>query len=673
MNSDLKFISNEINRLRLEIKRHDDLYYNLNKPEISDAEYDALCLKLRKLEKEYGLSDLESFDSKPGGEADSRFKKVPHQRPMLSLDNAFSINEVQSFYNKVRQYSESEKFVCEPKIDGLSFAALYEEGELRYALTRGDGIYGEDITANFLKVIGVPLKISSKQKIEVRGEVYINKKDFIDLNEIRAKNNKDLFANPRNAAAGSLRSLDSKIIEERNLRYFVWGGNIKGVNTQWELLQNLKSLEFCVNDEVRICNTSEEIQLYYNEMFLKRSSLAYDIDGLVYKVNDCQMQNLMGQNSKFPRWAIAHKFPAEVSSTIIKDIIIQVGRTGVLTPVAILEPVGIGGVLVSRSTLHNEEEIIRKDIRIGDQVSIRRAGDVIPQIIEVDFNQRTGEEKKFIFPKNCPICGSLVKKVDKEVAVRCINGKVCRAQLQEYIKHFISKDGFNILGLGEAQIEELLEIDLIKDAVDIFRINKSNLLQNLKQRDGWGDKSISNLLSSIERAKNINLDKFIYSLGIRHVGTVTAELLAEYFKNFELFYTNIESDKLGDLEKIDGIGPIIFKSIKDYFSEEDNVKFIGELSRYVKIIDYKNNRSNDNISSILSGKRIIFTGTLESMSREEAQKKAKELGAKVVSDISVKTDLIVVGAQAGSKLDKAQKLNIKILSEKEWLELIGKN
>ena len=665
-NSDLK----RIEFLRSEIKKHNYLYYQLDKPELLDAAYDELCKELMVLENSHMIQEPDSQTRTIGGGIDKRFNKLPHIRPMLSLGNAFSFEDIGDFYERIKKSFPLANFICEPKIDGLSFSAIYNDGKLQHALTRGDGKYGEEITENFKQLIDVPLFINFKEELEVRGEIYISKDDFLQLNHDRISEMEEEFANPRNAAAGSLRQLNSEIVKKRKLRYFVWGGFLEDCRSQAEFLLKMQELGFCVNKEIVICNELKEINNYYLAMYQKRAELLYDIDGLVYKVNNIDIQKNLGQTSKAPRWAVAHKFPAEVAVTRIEDIIIQVGRTGVLTPVAILKPINVGGVLVSRATLHNEEEIKRKDFRIGDVVDIKRAGDVIPQIIKVDLSKRTGEEKIFDFPKHCPACDSEVERLPKEAAIRCTGGRNCPAQLLEYLCYFVDKDAFNIIGFGAKQIEEFFNSSLIKNPVDIFKIPylDSNILRALESKNGWGAKSISNLLASIEKSKNISLDKFIYSLGIRHVGQVNAEIIARHFKTFDDFYSELKNNKFEDLERIDGIGPIMLDSIRKFFSNKHNIDFVEKLSHYITVSEVNDIFKKD---SLLYGKKIIFTGSLNSMSRDEAEKISKEFGANIVSSISKKTDFIIIGTGGGSKLEKAKKLGIETLSEQEWLSILS--
>ncbi|MDJ1257892.1 MAG: NAD-dependent DNA ligase LigA [Candidatus Midichloria sp.] len=666
LESDLK----RVEFLRSELKRHNYLYYQLNKPEILDAEYDFLSKELERLEKLHGIEEVNSPTQTVGGALDVKFNKVAHLRPMLSLGNAFSFSDIADFYERITKVYSEVEFICEPKIDGLSFSALYQKGKLKYALTRGTGEYGEDITENFKQIIAVPQTIDYYEELEIRGEVYIRKDDFMALNNERSLKREEEFANPRNAAAGSLRQLDSNITKERKLRYFVWGGFFEHCVSQNNFLVKTKELGFCVNEDIILCKTLEEINSYYLEMSEKRAALPYDIDGLVYKVNNIKMQQALGQTSKAPRWAIAHKFQAAVAITQIEDIIVQVGRTGTLTPVALLKPVNVGGVLVSRATLHNEDEIKRKDFRIGDVVSIKRAGDVIPQVIEVDVSKRNGNERIFEFPKNCPVCESSVEQIEGETAIRCTGGRNCPAQLLEYLCYFVRKDAFDIIGLGEKQLEEFLEDGLIQEPADIFKIPEvgADILDNLEKKTGWGKKSIANLLNAIEKSKRIRLDKFIYSLGIRHIGQVNAEIIAKHFRTFEYFYGDLKDDKFDALERINGIGPTMIESIESFFADAKNIKFIEELLQYITIEDME---ENDNIYSPLYNKKIIFTGSLESMARDQAEQISKELGAKIVSSVSKKTDFVIAGSEAGSKLNKAKDLGVQVLAEQAWLDMIN--
>ena len=657
--------SNRIEYLRQEIQRHNRLYHDLNRPEISDSEYDNLCKELALLEAQTNIDNQASPIRKVGGSVAEKFNKVEHLRPMLSLDNLFTLEDLNDFYDRIAEEFPGEEFVLEPKIDGLSFSAIYKKGKLHHAATRGDGKVGEDITENFKTIKGVTLVTDYIEDFEIRGEVYMSKQDFLSLNQERLANKEDIFANPRNAAAGSLRQLDSNITRSRNLSYFVWGGFMPNTRSHYELLNHFKALGFAVNEMISLCPNVEDIRSYYQKMGEMRAELPYDIDGLVYKVNRISVQEELGHNSKAPRWAAAHKFPAEVATTVIESIVIQVGRTGVLTPIANLRPVNIGGVLVTRATLHNEDEIARKDFRVGDTVSIRRAGDVIPQVIAVDLNHRPKNSVVFRLPLNCPECCTAVSREEGEVAVRCPGNFQCKAQVVERLRHFVSKDGFDIVGLGEKQIEELFNEGLIKSPLDILKITDwdKEAIRLLRRRDGWGVKSVDNLLKSIQASKAISLHKFIYALGIRHVGEVTAELLANNYSSMaELMGTNLQK-----LEGINGIGPIVAQSLVSFFADTYNRELILSL---LSLVEIKAVTQTIIYDSPLSNKKILFTGTLKSMTRGEAEALSKKYNAKIVSSISSQTDYLIAGADAGSKLAKANSLSIKVLSEEEWLRLV---
>ncbi len=661
-------MNKKIEKLRQEIQKHDRLYYELDKPEISDAEYDLLRKELEQLEALNPQKDLFSPTQTVGSKPSEKFWKVKHSHPMLSLRNAFTDEDIYDFINSIKEYLKHEEeleFLCEPKIDGLSFAALYNNGKLMKAATRGDGETGEDITANIKTIKTLPQEVSYKGDFEIRGEIYLSKTDFLKLNEGKEKS--EQFANPRNAAAGSLRQLDPEITRSRNLKYFVWGGFSTNVTKQDKLIETFANLGFATNPLSRIHSSPEGIISFYNNLLNTRSHLDYDIDGAVYKVNDFQLQSRLGELSRAPRWAIAHKFPAEKAVTTIQDIVIQVGRTGALTPVAILEPIGVGGVLVSRATLHNEEEIERKDFRIGDTVSIERAGDVIPKVLAVYLEKRPSNSSKFVMPDVCPICNSPAVKDDDEAVRRCTGGLKCSAQVVERLKHFISRNAFNIDGLGEKQIEEFFDKGFVKSPVDIFRIEKSNL--PIHTWEGWGEKSAQNLYKSINKARTVTLDQFIFALGIRYVGEATAKLLAKNYSSLENLLEAMKSpDATEQLLNIEGIGEKVAAGIFGFFKDPFNLQMITELQQEVIISDFV----QDVVVSPISGKTIVFTGTMVKMSRNEAKNTAEKLGAKVSSSISAKTDFVVVGSDAGSKLKKANELGVKTLSEDEWLKIIEK-
>ncbi|WPX96794.1 NAD-dependent DNA ligase LigA [Candidatus Bandiella euplotis] len=657
---DILEIQNKVQKLKNEIKKHDELYYIKSAPVITDQQYDELKQELQKLEELY--PQLSSVQTVGGGVAKG-FRKIKHTYPMLSLSNAFTADEVADFLLRVRRLTtENVELYCEPKIDGLSFAARYKDGELKVAATRGDGEVGEDITKNILTLPDFPLNVPTREEFEVRGEVYMGKQDFLVLNGMCAAQNKALFANPRNAASGSLRQLDPNVTKERRLSYFVWGGRISGIGTQSEMMSRFKSLGFLVNVNTQICSQQEEIMEYYEVMYKKRAELNYDIDGLVYKVNSIKLQEAMGSISRAPRWALAHKFPAEHAQTEVEDIFVQVGRTGAITPVAKLKPVNLGGVLVTRASLHNEDEILRKDIRIGDVVSIKRSGDVIPQVVQVHAEQRKNNVREFNFPQNCPVCGSLIEGIDGDVVKRCTGGIRCEAQVIERICHFVSKEAFDIVGLSRQSITQFHAELLVESPCDIFRL-QSHVLEKL---DGWGEQSAENLMEAIEKAKNIELHRFIYALGIRHVGVVTAEIIADYFKEIgNLMVCN----SVETLETIDGIGPVIARSLHEFSQDSYNQQLVKNLLQYVNI---RHTKTQATIESELYGKVMVFTGTLSKYSRDDAQDIAKKFGAKVTSSISKNTDIVVVGANPGSKLQKAQGLGVKTMTEDEFEEVVSR-
>ncbi len=701
-------IEQEIKKLKLEIARHDKAYHTLDAPLISDAKYD----ELRKRLEEYRQNFPQFFneeEEKVGGKTLEIFSKIRHSRPMLSLSNGFSREDISDFIERINRFlglgkndeaqdlfsfssAPKVELFCETKIDGLSFSARFENGKLLYAATRGDGLEGEDVTQNLKTIRDFPHELCGEnipQIFEIRGEIYMGKKDFAELNLRQEEQGAKIFANPRNAAAGSLRQLDSAITASRKLSYFAYSlGEVSAdfsCDSQAELHKKLQAFGFKVEPHSKLCRDLDEVIELYQKIGDYRYELDYDIDGLVYKVNDFALQERLGFVARSPRFAIAHKFPAEKAKTEIENIVIQVGRTGALTPVAVLKPVNIGGVVVSRATLHNQDEIARKDIRVGDLVLIQRAGDVIPQVLEVDLNKRKPDAEKFIFPKNCPICGAEILKNDDDVVLRCSGGLSCAAQLKETLKHFVSKDAFDITGLGKKQIENFFDEGRICSFADIFTLEEREKTSPnpLQEKLGWGEKSVENLFFAINQKRQISLEKFIYAIGIRHVGEATAKELAQHFISYENFRNvmfslskfpnetlqEAQDDEHRDyheLVAIDGIGEKMAQAILDYFRDEKNLKMVLDLEGELKIADAIQKNSN----SKLAGKSIIFTGTLEKMTRAEAKKKAEDLGMKVVGAVSGKTDFVVVGEDAGSKLKKAKELNLQILSEAEWLELI---
>lgn len=765
----------EHKKLAAEIARHDALYYRQDTPEISDAAYDAL--RTRLLELEAAFPELVAADSptqRVGAAPVETFGKVRHDVPMLSLGNAFSSEDVTEFVERVRRFlalsaADEVVFTAEPKIDGLSISIRYEGGALVRAATRGDGVEGEDVTANIRTVAGIPHTLKGRDvpdAIEVRGEIYLGTKDFRRLNEAQAAAGGKVFANPRNAAAGSLRQLDSKITASRPLRFFAytWGAaSSLPARTQFDVVKAFEAWGLPTNQRMVRCATVAEMLAFYDRIGTDRSALGYDIDGVVYKVDRLDLQERLGFVSRSPRWATAHKFAAEQATTVLQDIEIQVGRTGALTPVAKLQPVTVGGVVVSNATLHNEDEIKRKDIRVGDTVVIQRAGDVIPQVVSVVSDRRPQGAKVFAFPSKCPVCGSLAARDEGEeggdtgVVRRCTGGLICAAQAKERLKHFVSRLAFDIEGLGGERIELFYDEGLIKAPADIFTLERRDAqsAEPLAERKGFGEKSIQNLFRAIDARRKIGLERFLFALGIRHVGETTARDIARAFGSFDAFseqlalattarpgldYRRLVTTKgLGpktaetlmaalaaraggdlfdapsgsfaaaiagikgvrsgatealeqafpDVETfiataraaagqmpgddyrafagLNGIGEVVADSLIDFFAEPHNRAVVDDLRKEVQIQDYVRQAT---VASAVSGQIVVFTGTLEKLSRNEAKAQAERLGAKVASSVSNKTNYVVAGAEAGSKLDKARELGVTVLSEDEWLALI---
>lgn len=675
----------EIAELTAQIKKHDRLYYQKDAPSISDAEYDALRQRLNALEAQHPeLVQHDSPTQKVGAAPARGFAKVKHSVPMLSLSNAFSEEDITDFLGRVRRFlgmDESAKvaIACEPKIDGLSFSARYEHGKFVQAATRGDGSEGEDITANMMTLESLPKQLKGTgwpDVLEVRGEVYMRKDDFAALNAAQEAAGKPIFANPRNAAAGSLRQLDSAVTAARKLSYFAYGwGEVSSsvADSQWHTLEQFTKWGLVVNFSLmKQADSVADIMAYYDDLQNKRADLDYDIDGIVYKVDRLDYQERLGKVARAPRWAIAHKFPAEQAVTTLEAIEIQVGRTGALTPVARLKPVTVGGVVVSNATLHNEDEIARKDIRVGDTVTIQRAGDVIPQVVEA---HRIEDAPQYRFPDNCPVCGCDAVREEGEVVRRCTGGLICDAQVVERLKHFVSRDAFDIDGLGEKQIQAFWEEDIVREPADIFTLQKhdASSLTPLRNKEGWGSKSAQKLFQAIESAKSVALARFIYALGIRFVGQTTAKLLARNYHSFSAWHEAMTAIAAGDeaayeeMTHIDGIGDAVGMALKHFFGEAHNRKMLDDLLPHLTISDAEA-VAND---SPIAGKIVVFTGTLAQSSRDEAKAKAESLGAKVSGSVSKKTDYVVIGADAGSKAKKATELGVTILSEDEWRNLIG--
>ena len=684
----------ELERLALEIARHDQLYYQADAPEISDADYDALRRRNDAIEARFpDLVRADSPSRKIGAPAAGAFAKVRHRVPMLSLGNAFDDEEVADFAARVRRFlslkaEEPLVFTAEPKIDGLSISIRYEDGHFVEAATRGDGAEGENVTANVKTIREIPARLKGRSipaVAEVRGEIYMGHADFAALNAHQAASGGKVFANPRNAAAGSLRQLDSAITAARPLRFFAyaWGEmSDMPADTQQGMVEAFAGWGLPVSPLIRLCAGAGEMLAFYHEIAERRASLGYDIDGVVYKVNRLDLQDRLGFVSRSPRWAVAHKFPAEQAVTVLRDIEIQVGRTGALTPVAKLEPVTVGGVVVSNATLHNEDEIARKDIRIGDAVVVQRAGDVIPQIVRVIAEKRPKGTKPFAFPKVCPVCGShAVREADESpgaggVVRRCTGGLVCPAQAKERLKHFVSRLAFDIEGLGEEKIALFFEEGLIRQPADIFTLearDKANAAP-LAERKGFGARSVENLFRAIDARRRIAFDRFIFALGIRHVGETTAKDLARAFRTMDAFRSAAEaaardgkgSAAYSDIDDIEGIGETVVDALADFFSEPHNVEALDDLLAHVTVTPYE----RATVSSPVTGKTVVFTGKLERVGRSEAKAQAERLGAKVAGSVSAKTDYVIAGADAGSKLTNARKLGVTVLTEDEWLALI---
>jgi len=671
-------------RLVALIRTHDARYYQEDAPTISDAEYDALRAELLALEATFpALVTPDSPSMRVGAAPAEGFGKVTHTMPMLSLANAFSEEDISEFLTRVRRFlelrdEENLAMIAEPKIDGLSFSARFEDGRLVSAATRGDGMVGEEITANIRTLKQFPQHLAHAPKIlEVRGEVFMRKEDFATLNAARQQAGDALFANPRNAAAGSLRQLDPKITAARNLSYFVYGWGEVSTDlaaTQAEAIAHLGRLGFTLNPAMTRCESSQEIFAAYAELGSQRAALAYDIDGMVLKIDRLDYQRRLGQVARAPRWAVAWKYPAEQAETTIEAIDIQVGRTGALTPVARLMPVNVGGVMVSNATLHNEDEIARKDIRVGDRVVIQRAGDVIPQVVRV-LPVDSLRSTPFKFPDHCPVCGSAAVREAGEAVRRCTGGLICSAQAKERLRHFVSRNALDIEGLGDKQIEAFYTDGLIHSPRDIFTLEARDLasLTPLRNREGWGEKSAGNLFRAIEKARRTTFSRFLYALGIRHIGEETAKLLARHYGDAQALFTALEaaadkeSEPYRHLIAIDGIGEKVAAALIDFMAEPHNRKIVEALREEVEL--------TPEIAVVkdspVAGKRVVFTGTLEKMGRKEAKALAESLGANVTGSVSAKTDYVIAGAEAGSKLREAEALNVKVLSEAEWLAMIG--
>ncbi|WML50136.1 NAD-dependent DNA ligase LigA [Neobacillus sp. PS3-34] len=667
---DLMAAQSKINDLRNLLNQYGYDYYVLDKPSVPDAEYDRLLRELIELEEQF--PELKSSDSptqRIGGVILEMFEKVEHRTPMLSLGNAFNEQDLRDFDRRIRQIAGDDfSYVCELKIDGLAVSLRYEDGMFVQGATRGDGTIGEDITSNLRTIKSIPLRLKENVTLEVRGEAFMPKRSFEALNKAKEERGEELFANPRNAAAGSLRQLDSKIAASRNLDVFLYGiGNTgnTGIESHSEGLDFLDKVGFKTNQERRKCATIDEVIEYVNGWVEKRPNLPYDIDGIVIKVDSLQQQSELGTTAKSPRWAIAYKFPAEEVVTTLLDIELSVGRTGVVTPTAILVPVKVAGTTVQRASLHNEDLIREKDIKIGDQVVVKKAGDIIPEVVNVLAEQRTGKEKDFHMPTHCPECESDLVRLEGEVALRCINPK-CPAQIREGLIHFVSRNAMNIDGLGEKVISQLFAEKLIEDVADIYKLTQEQLLA----LERMGVKSVSNLLQAIEASKANSLEKLLFGLGIRHVGAKAAKTLAQHFGSM---------DRLADASKdellsINEIGDKMAESVEAFFEKEEAQELLQELKDAGVNMDYKGAKpvSAEESDSIFAGKTVVLTGKLEQLSRNEAKEKIEALGGNVAGSVSKKTDLVIAGEDAGSKLAKAQELSIEVWDEEKLLEELNK-
>jgi len=660
-------IKKRVEKLREEIEYHNYRYYVLDKPEISDAQYDRLMRELEKLEEQYPeLRSPNSPTQRVGAPPLEAFEIVRHTHPMLSLANAFDEAETKDFDKRVKKFlgtTQDIEYIAEPKLDGLAVELVYEKGHFIVGSTRGDGVNGENITRNLRTVRTIPLQLIRKEipvpeRLEVRGEVIMQMKRFQELNRRREEAGEPLFANPRNAAAGSVRQLDSKITARRPLEIYCYGvGEVRGrtFKSHWEILQAFPKWGLRINPHIQRCRSIDDVLQYYHEMSEKRESLPYEIDGIVIKVDRLDLQTRLGEIARSPRWALAFKFQPKQETTKILDIIVQVGRTGALTPVAVMEPVKVGGVEVSRATLHNQDEIDKKDVRIGDTVIIQRAGDVIPEVVQVISSKRNGTEKKFRMPSKCPVCGAEVIK--EEAIHRCI-GLDCPAQLKGRIKHFASKRAMDIEGLGTKLTDQLVEKGLVKDVADIYYIKKEQLIA----LERMAQKSAQNIIDAIEKSKNKPLAKFLFALGIRHVGETTAEDLAGHFLRLDDFFRLLEED----LMEVEGIGPEVAASVHQFFKDKKNKESIERLKKAgVKVIEPKVKEKGK-----LVGKTFVFTGTLKAFGRDEARNLVESLGGMTASGVSKKVDFVVIGEDPGSKFDKAKELGIKTLTEEEFMRII---
>ena len=655
-------IENRIQELTEIINKANHDYYTLDNPTITDQEYDRYMEELQRLEEEYPqYKKVDSPTQRVGSEVISEFKKVTHEIPMLSLGDIFNEDEIIEFDEKVKKVVPNPKYVAELKIDGLSVSLLYRNGELVRAATRGDGVVGEDITHNAKTIKDIPLKIKQPIDIEVRGEIYMSKASFKKLNENGAN-----FANPRNAAAGSVRQLDSKVAASRNLSNFIYhlpDPEDYNIHTHYDALNFMKELGFTVSPNNKKVNNIDELMDYINYWTKERPNLPYEIDGIVIKVNDLNDQKKLGYTARCPKWAIAYKFPAEEVLTKVRDIIFTVGRTGQVTPSAILEPVRVMGSLISKATLHNEDYVVSKDIRVGDTVSIKKAGDVIPEVVRSLPERRVGTEKKFEMIKNCPMCGSSLIRKDDESAYYCMN-EHCPARWQEKLIHYTSRHALNIEGFGDRIIEDFYNLGFIKTYEDFYTLDKHK--EDLMELEGYGSKKVNNLLTEIENSKNLSLERLLFGLSIRHVGQKTADILARNFKNID----NLMNASVEDIAAVKDIGMTIAKSVAKFFSEERNKELISHLKEFGVNMYYLKETSDQ--ETLFTDKTFVLTGSLERFTRDEAKERIEALGGTVSSSVSRKTDVVVAGSEAGSKLTKAEELGITIWNEEEFINNLSK-
>ena len=655
-------IENRIQELTEIINKANHDYYTLDNPTITDQEYDRYMEELQRLEEEYPqYKKIDSPTQRVGSEVISEFKKVTHEIPMLSLGDIFNEDEIIEFDEKVKKVVPNPKYVAELKIDGLSVSLLYRNGELVRAATRGDGVVGEDITHNAKTIKDIPLRIKKPIDIEVRGEIYMSKASFKKLNENGAN-----FANPRNAAAGSVRQLDSKVAASRNLSNFIYhlpDPEDYNIHTHYDALNFMKELGFTVSPNNKKVNNIDELMDYINYWTKERPNLPYEIDGIVIKVNDLNDQKKLGYTARCPKWAIAYKFPAEEVLTKVRDIIFTVGRTGQVTPSAILEPVRVMGSLISKATLHNEDYVVSKDIRVGDTVSIKKAGDVIPEVVRSLPERRVGTEKKFEMIKNCPMCGSSLIRKDDESAYYCMN-EHCPARWQEKLIHYTSRHALNIEGFGDRIIEDFYNLGFIKTYEDFYTLDKHK--EDLMELEGYGSKKVNNLLTEIENSKNLSLERLLFGLSIRHVGQKTADILARNFKNID----NLMNASVEDIAAVKDIGMTIAKSVVKFFEDERNKELIAHLKDFGVNMYYLKETSEE--ETLFTGKTFVLTGSLERFTRDEARERIEVLGGTVSSSVSRKTDVVVAGSEAGSKLTKAEELGITIWNEEEFINNLSK-